>query len=61
MPEAIAWDLDAEGPEQFLWTVEHRVPGFPFNHRHYDPDALRAIATDMGAQLRRIHSAALEK
>jgi aminoglycoside phosphotransferase (APT) family kinase protein len=57
----VAWDLEAAGPDTFLWMVEERVPGVPFNQQHYDPDALRAIAEDTGAQFRLTHSASVEK
>jgi aminoglycoside phosphotransferase (APT) family kinase protein len=61
VPEVVASDLDAAGPDEFLWMVEERVPGVPFDHHQYDLDALRAIAADTGAQFRCLQSAVLEK
>lgn len=59
--EPVAWDLDAAEPGAFLWMVEERVPGVPFDHRQYDAGALRAIAADTGAQFRLIHSVPMEQ
>jgi aminoglycoside phosphotransferase (APT) family kinase protein len=61
VPSVLAYELAATEPDDYSWIVEEHVAGapMPLDPRAFAPGTARALAIDLGRQLRMLHTVAI--